>query len=213
MISYQEFFEEIREKLEQNKRELRKQIENARDESAIITKWYNDLEMELSELEIYLQVERLHDFFEELRNEYLCDKQLTHDEAFQKILLKKADQINLEKLKTIQRYKVLIDTKNHINTEIYFKPQTNKTYKLKWKSKNETEFIQLMHGLIEIGRIDIGNEKSNWNVIRKIADFFSVELSKNAISNFSKSYKNRNNDYIPKIFQDLMENFEKKMNN
>ena len=160
-----------------------------------------------------MQIENLDNFFNDLQSEYLCDNQLTDRGAFKKTLLKYGDRVNPERLKILQRHKVLIETKNHINNEIDFTPDIEKTENPKWNSTNKTEFIQLMHGLIEIGRIDIGNQKGKWETIRKISEFFSVELSKNAISNFSKSYKNSNNDYSPKIFQELMENFEKKMDN
>ena len=72
-----------------------------------------------------------------------------------------------------------------------------------WINKNQTSFLQLIEGLIDLKYIATRPNQGKEKLIKECADFFGVELSKNWKSNLSKSKHDRNNDYRPKILVDL----------
>ncbi len=78
--------------------------------------------------------------------------------------------------------------------------------KVKWLGQNKTEFVQLVYALYHAKLIT--NETNEiTKITTDLAAFFDIDLGKNWQSNFSKSKNDRNNDYVPKIFERLKSAF------
>jgi hypothetical protein len=75
-----------------------------------------------------------------------------------------------------------------------------------WIGKETTEFVQLIYGLIEAGRL-LGT--SRIQMIKDIAQFLSIDLKKGWQSDLSKSIHERNLDYSPGIFSDIENAWDK----
>ena len=85
--------------------------------------------------------------------------------------------------------------------------ETEKTVDSKyWIGTEETEFVQLIYALVEAGRL---RRKNKTIMVMKIATFLGIELSKNWDSNLSKSKNERNYDYKPAIFEDLLQGWKR----
>ena len=69
--------------------------------------------------------------------------------------------------------------------------------------KNQTEFIQLIHALIDLERIQPKANQGKWELIEEIASFFGISLSALKENNLSKSKNNRKQ--VPKLFHELHE--------
>jgi hypothetical protein len=80
-------------------------------------------------------------------------------------------------------------------------PKTNKY----WIGKESTEFVQLIYGLIEAGRLEKANKLV---MVNSIADFLGLKIAKNWDNNLSKSINNTNNLYQPSIFKDIENGWE-----
>lgn len=71
-----------------------------------------------------------------------------------------------------------------------------------WKGNNQTEFIQLIYALYH-SKLLTNETNEITKLVEDASKVFNINLSKNWKSNFSKSKNNRNNDYEPKIFDNL----------
>jgi len=77
---------------------------------------------------------------------------------------------------------------------------------IKWLGKNKTEFVQLIYSLFHANLITNDTNEIT-EIVKDMAKFFKIDLSKNWQSNLSKSINNRNNDYVPAIFDNLKNSF------
>ena len=76
-----------------------------------------------------------------------------------------------------------------------------------WKGENQTEFVQLVYGLYHSG-ILTNNENEKTKLVKQIANYFNIQLSKNWQSNLSKAVKKRNIDYEPQIIEKIKSGYE-----
>jgi hypothetical protein len=121
----------------------------------------------------------------------------------------------LETVKLIAEYEActLMFQKWHKETHVYIeyyknKSATNKenTPQLKWKGKNETEFVHFIYALYDAGYLNNDtNEKTK--LIEQVAKAFNFSLTKNWQSKRSKSIAKSNNDYLPEIIKKLTNAF------
>jgi len=77
-----------------------------------------------------------------------------------------------------------------------------------WIDKNQTSFLQLIEGLIDLEYISPRPNQGKEKLIRECATFFGIKLSKNWKSNLSKSKNERNSNYVPEIFRSLIQLWE-----
>ena len=154
-------------------------------------------------------------FFREMDNDYNLDSQLTQEIAFLNCCLKfninnDKSAISLlaeykanEKVRTYCYDLMNIITSNQNSQSIPgsddLKKKTNHQYPI-WQKKNQTEFMQLLEALILLERIQPRPNQSKRELIAEIADFFGIQLSKNAESNLGKGRKTK---LAPKIFDEL----------
>jgi len=201
--------EEFEKKLNEKKIMFLDELNNARNSNLIVSAWQDKLDIRFVEIQKSLQMFNLDRFEIQVNEEYEKNKLLSEAEAFHIVQKEKlVDQNNIDLLieyKVINRLYEFVEKNRviHVDSEVGFDPI--------WVGENETEFVQLIHGLIEIGKIRVVKSKGKWKAVEEVAKLFGMRLSKNAMSNFSKSYRVRNNDYVPKIFADLLENFKQKM--
>lgn len=73
-----------------------------------------------------------------------------------------------------------------------------------WVRKNQTEFMQLIEGLIKLKRIKPRPNQTKWELMNEVATFFGIQLSKNKESNLGKGLKAKQ---VPKLFHDLHNTF------
>ncbi len=69
-----------------------------------------------------------------------------------------------------------------------------------WQKTNQTEFMQLLEGLILLDRIKPRPNQTKRELFVEIADFFGLQLSNNAESNLGKGRKTK---LVPKLFDHL----------
>ena len=76
-----------------------------------------------------------------------------------------------------------------------------------WEGENQTEFVQMIYSLYHSGILtNIENEKTK--LVKQIASYFNIQLSKNWQSNLSKAVNNRNNDYEPQIIKKMQMGYD-----
>jgi len=114
-----------------------------------------------------------------------------------------------------------LELKNNENLFQRLLPNTNKTLSdnaihddlpkqtgIKWIGQNKTEFVQLIYSLYHAELIT-NETKEITKLVVDIANFFNIDLGNNWQSNLSKSKNDRNNDYIPQIFDRIKNAFIK----
>jgi hypothetical protein len=77
---------------------------------------------------------------------------------------------------------------------------------VRWKGTT-IDFVQLIYALQEAGYLD-NEERQITSLVEQVSKIFNHHLSDHWQSNFSDNANNRNNDYQPKIFSNLMQAFE-----
>ena len=121
-----------------------------------------------------------------------------------------SDEEIIERLAEYQALSDFIEKLRQHEQNLNPKDSTQKTQQttLQWKKENQTEFIQLIYALYDAGYITNAEGKIT-QIVKEFAQVFNVKLSEHWISNLSKSYIERNADYMPEIFGELEKAFEK----
>jgi hypothetical protein len=185
--------------------DLEKALEKARDKShtlSILEGQYHQLYRKSEQTLIDAD---LNNFFRTFDEALSMDKTLSEADAFKNNFQTYDAECNKENALLLANHKAIKDFKIIIMKKMTETSQTNisdKKPKIKyWIGTESTEFVQLIYGLIEAGRLQ---SKNKTEMVETIADFLGIELSKEWQSNLSKSVHDRNNDYEPKIFKDIL---------
>ena len=179
---------------------------NARDKSLVIDKYQGLISEDLVKIHTKLETTRLTNFLNNWRYNYKIDKNLSEKGAFDKTLKESGSEIDKKTLLLIAEYEVKICFLNKIDKKI---DSTGKRMTQSiWMNKNHTSFLQLIEGLIQLGYIQPRVNQGKLELIQECAEFFGLELSEHWKSNLSKSKNERNNNYVPEIFKNLIANWE-----
>jgi hypothetical protein len=211
---YKIFLKEHERLMNSYNNELEKALEKARHKGVtlgIIEGQYHQL---FRKSEQTLIDADLNNFFRTYEEALSMDKTLAEEDAF-KISFQNCDaECNKENAILLAKHKALKDFKIIIMKKMTETSQSNisdKKPRIKyWIGTESTEFVQLIYGLIEAGRLQ---SKNKTEMVETIADFLGVELAKDWQSNLSKSVHERNNDYEPQIFTDLKNGWGRYSNN
>jgi hypothetical protein len=221
MKNYYQFYLDEKEKLvAEKKATIDSRINKARENTPIIgillgeaRESISSLQKELQKISIGKFPSRLHlikifdgnisdeDAFLECANEFA----ITNDENA--ILMLASLEASEEAFKYCE-YLMNSRNKNRIYPETTSpNVSDNKKWDTKnpiWVRKNQTEFMQLIEGLIKLKRIAPRPNQTKWELINEIATFLGIELSKNKESNLGKGLKTKQ---VPKLFHDLHKTF------
>ena len=81
---------------------------------------------------------------------------------------------------------------------------------LQWNGTNETEFVQFVYGLFHAGKIGMTEgENEITKLVPQMAKLLNFELGEYWQGNHSKSIHNRNKDYEPSIFTEILNGYKK----
>lgn len=111
----------------------------------------------------------------------------------------KMDIQNLDEKNLFER---LFPDKQQNSIEEQVSTNERQQSKIIWKGNNQTEFVQLIYALYH-SKLITNETNEITKLVEEASKVFNINLSKNWKSNFSKSKNNRNNDYEPKIFENL----------
>jgi hypothetical protein len=193
--------------------EIHSGVSRAKEETTFLSKIKEKYNSEYIVIQKKLSELHLVRFFIELKENLDLDKELSEENGFNN-LFQNSNSPNTINLKLLAKY-VAIDeilyqldkekNKNLENSSPIF--GDNKNWNTKnpiWIKKNQTEFMQLIEGLINLERIKPRPNQNKWELINEIALFFGVPLSNNQISNLGKGNKSKQ---VPKLFHDLHNTF------
>ncbi len=203
---YKLFEEEKKALLKTYQTEVKKALKNTRDEfmtSGILLNAYREKSHEVAKA---ISKEGLSQVLPKYEEILLMDASYSKPEAFlQAIAENHASMTNDAVLLLSKRealsgvIRILEDKMNHPLGKTKYPAASLAKY---WIGNEETEFLQLIYALIESGRLP---KKGKIEMVKDIARFFGIKLSKNWQSNLSKSVHERKNNYGPSIFDELKE--------
>lgn len=217
MINYDYYLTTMAEFMEKRKNEFTLEYDKARNKNTVVAKWIDELRVESNSIQRELVQIGLGNFKREWENTYELDSGIDEGQAFDQTVANCFPDFNIEQIDLISKIDALselvkfIESNRIINSGDGEEDPLNNNTPI-WIGKNETEFMQLIEGLIETKRLDPKVVGGKWKLIELFAKFVGIQLSKNANSNLSKSKNERNNDYCPKIFEELLKVWNKKSN-
>jgi len=179
---------------------------NSRDKSVVIDKYHESISEDLVKIHTKLESKRLTNFLSNWRYNFNTDKNLSEKGAFDKTIKDSGSEIDKKTLLLIAEYEVKSCFLNKLDDRL--ETSRKRFTQPIWRNKNQTSFLQLIEGLIDLGYIVPPVNQGKLELINDCAEFFGLELSKHWKSNLSKSKNERNNDYVPEIFKNLMANWE-----
>lgn len=212
---YKFFLDETERILNETKIACDNRISKAREGYPIHSDIIRELNVKELDLERQLDLKSVGRFFRDMEKEYSLNNQLTEEMAFLNCCSKfniigEKHTISLlaeykanEKLRThcyeLSNY-ISSNQKSQSNQHSSeFKEKTKNQFPI-WQKTNQTEFMQLLEALILLDRIKPRPNQTKRELFVEIADFFGLQLSKNAESNLGKGRKTK---LVPKLFDDL----------
>ena len=198
--------------VEKRKNEFTLEYDKARNKNIVVANWIDALGGEFNLIQKDLVQNGLDNFKREWDNMYELDSGIHLGIAFDKTIAKYFPNLSIEQISIISQLDALCELMQLIESN-RINNKENEVSNLNipiWIGQNETEFMQLIEGLIETKRLDPKVVGGKWKLIELFAKFAGIELSKNAKSNLSKSKNERNNDYVPLILIDLLDNWKNK---
>jgi hypothetical protein len=189
-----------------------KKIELSRENQKEIAhyKFFNKLNEEYQLLQ--KKLENNSRFFIELENELNADNRLIFEEVFETKLKKLSIKNKPKLLKDLSKLYSLSKMFDYLNEKHKLNYNSNncltENLQIQWNGKSELEFVQLIYGLYYSNYLN-NKENEVTNLVKQVAKIFNMPLGKNWESNLSDSIHNRSNGYQPKIFQNLIDSFEK----
>jgi hypothetical protein len=212
---YKFFLDETERIFNEKKSACDNRISKARKGYPIHSDILRELNARESDLEGQLYEKSIDRFFREMEKDYNLDSQLTQEVAFLNCCLKfniNNDKSAISLLAEYQAngkvktycYDLMNVLKKNLNSESnqhidVSRVKTNNQYPI-WQKKNHTEFMQLLEALILLDRIQPRPGQSKRELFIEIANFFGIQLSKNAESNLGKGRKTK---LMPMLFNDL----------
>jgi hypothetical protein len=217
MKNYYQFYLAEKEKLvAEKKATIDERINKARKDSVIISYLLQEEKELISYLQKELQEISLGNFLSRLHEIQMFDAEISEEDAFiqcfKEFKIENADN-TIKKIAATKASDEIIQycyflmnsqSRNRINPESTPPDNSDKKNIASknpiWVMENQTEFMQLIEGLIDLERIKPRPNQNKWDLINEIALFFGVPLSKNQISNLGKGKKSKQ---VPKLFHDL----------
>jgi hypothetical protein len=208
MINYNYYLTTRTEIVNRRKNDFISNYEKARNKNTVGANWIDVLRDESNLIRKEIVQYGLENFKREWDNIYELDSGVNLEKAFEDTIAHCFPNLTIEQIGLICQIdayselmefiesKRIINNGNDVEVSLINNPI--------WIGQNETEFLQLIEGLIETRRLDPKAAGGKWKLIDSFAKFVGIELSKNAKSNLSKSKNERNKDYTPKIFEELL---------
>ena len=217
MKNYYQFYLAEKEKLvAEKKATIDARIKKARKDSVIISYLLQEEKDSISSLQKELQKISLGNFLPRLHEIQMFDAEISEENAFLQCqtmfniendenailsiaLLKATEEIHQycqDLMNSQSRNRIYPESTSPDNSDKKNIASKNPI----WVMENQTEFMQLIEGLITLERIKPRPNQNKWDLINEIALFFGVPLSKNQISNLGKGKKSKQ---VPKLFHDL----------
>lgn len=152
MNLYSRFSEDTEAGFLQRKKQFEEQIKNARDENVVVKILLNELQNEHDELSVRLTIEGLGSFFNNWHNEYLSNKKHTYESAFSKTISQYDNVKGSGKLELLVKYKCIDQLFEYLGSEfgVFQRKSLEKHTTPIWIDKNQTSFLQLIEGLIDL---------------------------------------------------------------
>ena len=202
--------------IEQLKEEFILEYDRAREKNLVVQNWIDKLKDEFNQLNKKSQETGIKEFKKEWDNHFKLNSSIDLEQAFEIVRITKYESKNIQQfqllasLEAITEIMQFIESNRLILNEIDL--DLSARSRLLWIGENQTEFLQLIEGLIDIKRLDQNVVGGKWKLMEVFANFVGIKLSKNAKSNLSKSKRERNNDYIPSIFTEILKNWDNTTN-
>jgi hypothetical protein len=202
---YEYYISQIEKLITPKQQELSENFNNARNINTAVAESYEKERNIFNKLVKNLTAEGLGNFFRDFQIALDLDKNITEKAAFEKLLFEHEDiEVKVGILAEFYASKKIMefieDHRKIKDHEIEQGKSEKKILPPIWNGNNKTEFMQLFEGLYRLDKIKPRPNQGKWDLIREIADYFGVELSKNDISNLGKG---NNSKYVPKILHDL----------
>lgn len=212
---YKSFLDETERIFNEKKSACDNRISKVREGYSIHSDIIRELDAKELDLERELYQKSIDHFFRDMEKDYSHDSGLTQEMAFINCCLK----FNITDEKSAILLLAEYNANQNVRTHYYdlmeiikinqksqgtphpddFNEKTNRQYPI-WQKKNQTEFMQLLEALILLERIQPRPNQSKRDLFIEIADFFGIQLSKNAESNLGKGRKTK---LAPKLFDEL----------
>lgn len=212
---YKFFLDETERIFNETKKNCDNRISIAREGYPIYSDIIRELNVKETDLDRQLDLKSIDRFFREFEKEYSLNNQLTEEMAFLNCcskfnILDEKSAISLlaeykanEKLRTLcyeLSNNISSNKKSQRNQDSSEINEKTKNQFPIWQKTNQTEFMQLLEALILLDRIKPRPNQTKRELFVEIADFFGLQLSKNAESNLGKGRKTK---LVPKLFDDL----------
>lgn len=199
---YNTYSKKIETDFESNKRIIQISLDKARNQNAAISNLLDQFRNQFNELQKILFKCDLGNFFQRIEQKLDLDKDQTEEQIFLELfLISNRSEIELYYLINYQVLKITIQHLENIRQQ---DNSTNQITSLHWGGTIETEIVQLIYALIEIGYIQDKDNIGKYSIVERFTKFLNFNLSKNWKDNLSSSVNDRNNDYTPEIFRKLV---------
>lgn len=199
---YNTYSKKIETDFESNKRIIQISLDKARNQNAAISNLLDQFRNQFNELQKILFKCDLGNFFQRIEQKLDLDKDQTEEQIFLELfLISNRSEIELHYLINYQVLKITIQHLENIRQQ---DNSSNQITSLHWGGTIETEIVQLIYALIEIGYIQDKDNIGKYSIVERFTKFLNFNLSKNWKDNLSSSVNDRNNDYTPEIFRKLV---------
>ena len=192
------------------------EYDRAREKNLVVQNWKDKLKDEFNQLNKQSLETGIQDFKKEWENQFQLNSSIDLEQAFEIARIAKYESIDIQQFELLASLEAITEIIQYIESNRLRLNETNLELSARsrpiWIGENETEFLQLIEGLIDIKRLDQNVVGGKWKLMEIFANFVGIKLSKNAKSNLSKSKNERNIDYFPKIFEELSSNWNEKSN-
>lgn len=202
--------------IEQLKDEFILEYNRAREKNLVVQNWIDKLKDQFNQLNKKSQETEIQEFKKEWDNHFKLNSKIDLEQAFEIVRITKYESKNIQQFKLLASLEAITEIMQFIESNRLRLNEIDLELSARsrplWIGENQTEFLQLIEGLIDIKRLDQKVVGGKWKLMEVFANFVGIKLSKNAKSNLSKSKRERNNDYIPSIFTEILKNWDNTTN-
>lgn len=210
MEYYKKYIKQYKLLFKEFKTNVNEFTSQSRDKTKALQVLHNDYNQKLRKNEqdlINADIGRFWIIFDEL---FAIDSMLSPSDAFYRTFDTLKTECDDNKISLIVENRALFNIKKFIAQQLdeIKAIQTGEIKKRNnyWIGTESTEFVQLMYGLIESGRLE---KKNKTKMIKDIAYFLGIDLSSHWQSNKTKTVHDRNDDYVPSIFHESIQGWKK----
>ena len=216
-MNYYNLYEEKRTNdIQQAKEEFNLEFDLAREKNLVVQNWKDKLNDEFNQLNKKSLETGIQEFKKEWENQFQLNSSINLEQAFEIARKAKYESMDIQQFELLASLEAITEIIQFVESNRLRLNETDLELSARsrpiWIGENETEFLQLIEGLIDLKRLDQNVVGGKWKLMEIFATFVGIKLSKNAKSNLSKSKNERNRDYFPKIFEELSNNWNEKSN-